>query len=231
MNNFDVQHFFIWSFLHRDFWLWTLTLDACHVFVDLPGRLARHDLNVGPKMPCDIPTLINHNSLNFDPNEKFLVWFWSWEYDLSIWPCGILIWSFNFKWTSSKDDASSCQNFPFLVNLNFYFKQLYTFLDFWWISWHFLIKFLPMNIFDMMNMNLTSKSQELAVFLAQLTFPNLINFQSTDQLEIFWIESKANIPSLDTWNHVKNLENQFGPKSCQFTAFIKNPNLALFVRR
>ena len=182
-------------------------------------------------MPCEVQTLINHNSLNFDPMEEFLVWFWSWGYVLSIWPCGILIWVFNFKWTSSKDDVSSCQNFPFLVNLIFYFRQLYTFLDFWWISWHFLIKFLPMNIFDMMNMNLTSKSQELTFSSAQLTFPNLINFQSTDQLEIFWIESKANISSLDTWKYVKNLENQFGPKSCQFTAFIENPNLALFVRR
>ena len=125
----------------------------------------------------------------------------------------------------------AAKTFLFLVNLNFYFRQLYTFLDFWWISCHFLIKSLPMNIFDMMNMNLTSKSQELTFFLAQLTFPNLINFQSTDQLKIFWIKSKANIPSLDTWNHVKNLENKFGPKSCQFTAFIENPNLALFVRR
>ena len=113
----------------------------------------------------------------------------------------------------------------------FPFWQLCTFLDFWWISWHFLIKSLPMNIFDMMNMNLTSKSQELTFFLHSWLFPNLINFQSTDQLEIFWIESMANISSLDTWNHVKNLENQFGPKSYQFTAFIENPNLALFVRR
>ena len=85
-----------------------------------------------------------------------------------------------------------------------------------------------MNIFDMMNMNLTSKSQELTFSSAQLTFPNLINFQSTDQLEIFWIESMANIPSLDTWNHVENLENKFGPKSCQFTAFIKNPSFGPF---
>ena len=228
MSNSCVENFFIWSFHHGEISPWTLVLDAHKVFAELPGRLARPWPDSWAKMPCEVQTLINHNSLNFDPMGEFLLWICSWEYDLSIWPCGILIWVFNFKWTSSKVRYPKWQNLPFLVNLIFYFRQLYTFLDFWWISWHFLIKSLPMNIFDMMNMNLTSKSQELTFSLHSWLFPNLINFQSTDQLEFFWIESMANISSLDTWNHVKNLENQFGLKSCQFTAFIKNPNFGPF---
>ena len=130
MNNFDVDNFLIWSLHHRDLWPWTLILDAHKVFDKTPTVPARSWPETWAKMPCEVQTLINHNSLNFDPMGEFLLWICSWEYDLSIWPCGILIWVFNFKWTSSKDDASSCQNFPFLVNLNFYFKQLYTFLDF-----------------------------------------------------------------------------------------------------
>ena len=165
MNNFDVQHFSNWSLLHRDFYPWTLVLGAHQVFDKITTVPARSWPETWAKMPCEVQTLINHNSLNFDPMGEFLLWICSWEYDLSIWPCGILIWVFNFKWTSSKVGYPKWQNLPFLVNLIFYFRQLYTFLDFWWISWHFLIKSLPMNIFDMMNMNLTSKSQELTFSL------------------------------------------------------------------
>ena len=121
MNNFDVQHFLNWSFLHRDFWSWTLTFAAHQLFDIRPCGPARHDQVAWAKMPCNNPTLINHNFLNSDPMEEFFTWFWSWEYVHSIWPCGILIWSFNFERASLKVVYSDWPNLPFLVYLIFYF--------------------------------------------------------------------------------------------------------------
>ena len=112
INKSHVEHFFIWSLHHGVIGSGTLEKHAHQVFVEKTACWHALALPGWPKMPCNVSTLIDHISLNFNPNEEFLLWFWSWIYELSNGPGRFLNWGFILKKASSKVGPPNCQNLP-----------------------------------------------------------------------------------------------------------------------